>query len=112
MSYRRILVGDVNVGRFWQAIKGARPQLSEVPFLSVTCLDTLEAALEKISDELDFAIVSMVTSVLIDECSAMDVRASAANALDPVVRRIVAAAKKSAHCQVFGDCLFLWVVPF
>ena len=59
--------------------------------------------MEKVSDELDFAIVSMVTSVLIDECSAMDVKASAVNALDPVLRRVVAAAKRSAHCQVI-DC--------
>ena len=100
MAYRRILVGDVNVGRFWQAMQGARPQLKDVPFRQAGCPDTLETALAHVSDEYDLAVVSMVTSVLIEECSAIDIKGSAVNCLEPIIKLIVAAAKRSAHCQV------------
>ena len=105
MSYRRILIGDVNVARFWQSIQAARPQLKEVAFKHASCLDTLETALASVTDEHDYAVVSMVTSVLIDDGSASDVLGSCSNALEASLKRIISAAKKSKNCQVWG-CLF------
>ena len=112
MTLRRILIGDANIGRFWQALKGARPQLKDVQCRQASCLDTLETAHDQVSDEYDLAILSLVTSILLDECSSADVKGSAINAIDPVVRRVVGAAKKSSHCQVLilpGSTVFLFI---
>ena len=109
MSYHRILIGDVNVGRFWQASQAARPQLRDVPFKSASCFDTLEVALDSVSDEHDMALISMMTSVAVEEGSAIDVIGSAKNVFDQVFRRISAAAKKSGRCEVcFLDLLYIF----
>ena len=107
MSYRRILIGDVNVARFWQPMQAARPQLKEVAFKHASCLDTLETALDSVSDEHDYAVVSMVTSVLVEDGSAMDVRGSSVNALEASLKRIIAASKRSMHCQVWCFIFFI-----
>ena len=69
-GYRRLLLGDANLVRFWQAAQSARPQLKDVPIKSASCLYTLESGLELVSDEFDYIIISMMTSVIIDDASA------------------------------------------
>ena len=100
MSYRRIIIGDVNVGRFWLAAQSARPQLREVPLRNTFCLDTLEASLDGVSDELDMVILSVMTSLITEEGSAADVSGSASNIIDQAIRRVVGCAKKSKRCEV------------
>ena len=100
MSYRRIIIGDVNVGRFWQAAQSARPQLREVPLRNTFCLDTLEASLDGVSDELDMVILSVLTSMIVEEGSASDVSGSASNIIDQALRRVIGSAKKSRRCEV------------
>ena len=93
-SYRRLLIADVNVGRFWPSIQ------REVPFRSATCLDALDTALQQVTDEFDYVIVATVTSLLIEEGSAIDAKGSSINALDPFIKLVVAAGRKSPGCEV------------
>ena len=99
-GYRRLLIGDGNLTRFWQAAQAARPHLKDVPIKSAACLFTLEAGLEMVSDEMDYVIVSVVTSVVIDDGNATDVAGSSRNALESVFKRVTASGRKAPHCQV------------
>ena len=108
MSHRVLVLGDANVGRHWQAFQGCRPQLQGVPFRSVSCLDTFDTAMSSVTDELDYVLISVLTSMLLDEGSAQDVRGSCTNILGLVAKRLVAVAKKSSRVEV---CL-IEIAPF
>ena len=97
MAYKRIILGDANIVRFWQASQLARPQLMGVTLKPVSCLDTLDAALGAVNDELDYALVSIVTSMLIDGVSVNDLEVSSHNIIEAAVKRLVATARKSAR---------------
>ena len=98
MTYQRLIIGDSSVSRFWQASQIARPQLLGVLLKPVSCLDTLSSALDSISDELDYAIVSVMTSLLIEECS--DDADGAKGVLEAIVRRVRTAAERSQRVEV------------
>ena len=100
MTYRRLLVGDVAVARFWQAAQSARPQLREVHFRNAVCLETLESSLESVTDAYDLAIFSAMTSLIVEEGSAIDVPGSVRNILDQAFKRVIGCAKKSKRCEV------------
>ena len=100
MTYKRLIVGDAGIVRTWQAAQVSRPQLVGVPLKSATCLDTLTSALSDVTDEYDFVIVSMLTSLLLEEGSAVDARRSCANIMADVFRIVVGAAKKSSRVEV------------
>ena len=100
MAYKRLIIGDVNIVRSWQAAQSARPQLLGVPLRSVTCMDTLDSALSSVTDEYDLVLLSIATGFLIDDGSASDVKASCANVLDDLSRRVAAAAKRAPRAQV------------
>ena len=100
MSYSRLIIGDANVARFWQAAQLARPQLVGVPMRSVSCHDMLASAMEAITDELDYVLVSVLTSFLIEEGSSVDVRSTSFNVMESVVKSLQAAAKKSKRVEV------------
>ena len=106
-GYRRLFIGDANLVRFWLAAQSVRPQLKDVPIKTASCLYTLESGLELVSDEFDYVILSMVTSVVINDASAIDVRGSSQNALEPVFKRVIAVSRKSPHCQVCSVPLLL-----
>ena len=108
MSYHRLVVGDVNVVRFWQAAQLARPQLVGVPLKTVGCVDTLSSALAEVNDALDYVVVSVATTLLLEEATSVDVRGSSLNVFESLVKHITAAAKKSSRVEVFvvfGDWL-------
>ena len=101
MSYKVMIVADANVVRFWDAVQLARPQMVGVSLRPVSCLDTLSAALSDINDGIDYALVSVLTTLLLEEASASDVRASSYNIIRDVVKRVVACAKKSGRVEVY-----------
>ena len=115
MGYRCLFLGDGNVTRFWQASQIARPQLVGVPLHSVSCQNTLEAGLDLINDELDYVLISVLTTFLIEEGTALDVRGSTSNIFKSVLRPVISAATKSSHvevCNFFPFMLGLCVVFF
>ena len=101
MTYSRLILGDSNIVRFWQAAQQARPQLVGVPLKPVSCHDTLTSALSSITDELDYVIVSVLTSFLIEEGSTVDCRKTCFNVIEMVVKGVSCAARKSKRVEVF-----------
>ena len=108
MAYRRLLIGDANVVRFWQAAQVSRPQLNGVSLKAVSCLDTLDSALEGVSNELDYVIVSVVTSFLIEESSQTDISVSSFNVLQNIVKRVMSSAKRAQRVQVRFNQTVFW----
>ena len=100
MTYSRLIIGDASVARFWQASQTARPQLLGVVLKPVSCLDTLSSALDTISNELDYAIVSVLTGILIEEGSSADVPGTTRSVLDAVVKRVCVAADRVPRIEV------------
>ena len=100
MAYKIVLIADANVVRFWDEAQKARPQLLGVSLKPVSCLDTLSSALADVNDGHDLALVSVLTTLLIDEASASDVRGSCYNVIRDVIKRIIATAKKSKRVEV------------
>ena len=100
MTYRRLIIGDPNIVRVWQAAQVSRPCLVGVPLKASSCLDTLNSGLADVNDELDYIIVSMLTSVLTEEGSSLDVCGSASNIISDAFKLISAAARKSSRVEV------------
>ena len=100
MVYKRVILGDANVVRSWQAAQVAMPQLLGVQLYPVSCFDTLSASLESVTTEADFAVVSVVTALLLDEGSGTDVKGTCCNILEGVVKRVCSVAKRHSRVQV------------
>ena len=100
MGYRALLLGDVHVVLSWQAAQTSRPQLVGMPMTAANCLDTLTSGLASVTDELDYVIVSVLSSMLNEEGSAADVRGSCSNIISDAIRVISAAAKRSSRVEV------------
>ena len=100
MSYQLMIVGDANVVRFWEDAQVSRRELVGVSLKPVSCLDTLTSALSDVNDGLDYTLISVLTSLLIDEASSSDVRVSSYNIVRDVVKRIAAAAKRASRVEV------------
>ena len=62
----RLLIGDNNLSKFWPAYQFSRPSLKLSTLVTATDLDALDSALTQV-EEKDQVIVSVLTSVLIDE---------------------------------------------
>ena len=103
MPYSMLIIADGNVTRFWDAAQLSRPQLAGVTLKPVSCLDTLASSLSEVNDGFDFAIISVLTSLLLEEASAADLKGSSLNICQDVVRRVSAAAKRSSKVEV---CVF------
>ena len=100
MTYQFIILGDSNVVRFWEAAQTARPQLMGVSLKPISCMDTLSSALSDVNDGLDFSLISVLTSLLLEEASSVDVKNSCGNIIRDVVKLICAAAVKSKRVEV------------
>ena len=94
------MIGDSNVARSWQSAQAVRRDLVGVPLRSVSCFDTMEAALAEVTAELDYVVMSFDTSLVLDEASPVDVRGSCQNVFESVIKHLVAAAKKSVSVEV------------
>ena len=105
MTYRVLLLGDANVARFWEAAQVARPQLVGMTFKPVSCSDTFAASLQDVNDGFDYVLVSVLTSLLLEECLAAEIEGTSMNIIPDLVKQLCLAAKKSSKVEV---CKF-WV---
>ena len=101
----RLLIGDNNLTKFWPAQQFGRPNLKGSMLVTATDLDTLDHALTQF-DERDQVIVSVLTSILIDEVNSLEVAGSSFNVYSEVVSRLAGMGPRSPSCQVhsFGLC--------
>ena len=113
MTYKRLIVGDANITRFWPECQAARPQLLSAVMKPAKCMDTLSSALADVNDGIDYVIVSVLTSLLLDEASATDVTGTSFNILRDAIKLISATAKKSSKVEVslyISFCVFRLVI--
>lgn len=95
----RLLIGDNNLSRFWPAYQFSRPALKTTQVFTATDLDTLDHGLSQI-DEKDVVIVSVLTSILIEEVNQLEVESSASNVCDQAVSRLLGLCPRTPGCQV------------
>ena len=60
----RLLIGDNNLSRFWNAYQFARPGMKNSSLLTATDLDTFDHALTQ-ADDKEVVIISVFTIVVI-----------------------------------------------
>ena len=97
----RLLIGDNNLSRFWASAQFARSSLKSSVLVTATDLDALDHALTKV-DERDQVIVSVLTSILMEEVNQDEVGPSAFNVCEAAVSRLVGVCPWSPSCQVLG----------
>ena len=95
----RLLIGDNNLTKFWPAQQFGRPNLKGSMLVTATDLDTLDHALTQV-DERDQVIISVFTSILIDEVNSLEVASSSYNICSEVVSRLAGMGPSSPSCQV------------
>ena len=95
----RLLIGDNNLSRFWNAYQFARPGMKNSSLLTATDLDTFDHALTQ-ADDKEVVIISVLTSILIEEANALEVSVSAANVCNEAIARLVGVCPRSPSCQV------------
>ena len=95
----RLLIGDNNLSRFWTAYQFSRPALKTASMITATDLDALDHALTQ-SEEKNVVIVSVLTSILIDEVNPLEARSSAQSVCDQVVTRLLGICPHSPGSQV------------
>ena len=99
----RLLIGDNNLSRFWAAYLFARPGLKSSTLVTATDLDTLDHALTQIEDR-EQVLLSVMTSILIEEANSSDVSVSATNVCNEALSRLVGVCPRSPDCQVWSCC--------
>ena len=100
-----LLIGDNNLSRFWPAYQFSRPNLKHASLLTATDFDTLDHALTQ-AEEKDQVIISVLTSLLIDEVNQLEVESSALNVCEQAVSRLVGFCPQSPSCQVSLSLFF------
>ena len=105
-----VLIGDNNLAKFWPAYQFGRAGLKNSLMLTATDLDTLDLALTQV-EEKDVVILSVLTSILLEEINHLELDSSAYNVCDQVVSRISGLCPGSPSCQVFSLCFLFWFVP-
>ena len=102
----RLLIGDNNLTKFWTAYQVSRPGLKMASHLTATDFDTFDHALSQ-SDEKEQVIVSVLTSLLLEETNQNEIGSSASNIFDQALTRLVGLCPRSPACQVFIHFSFL-----
>lgn len=97
----RLLIGDNNLSRFWPAYQFSRPTLKDATLLTATDFDTLDNALSQ-SDDKAQVIVSVLTSILLEEVNQLEVASSASNIFDQLLVRLMGLCPRSPSCQVIS----------
>ena len=95
----RLLIGDNNLSKFWPAYQFSRPTLKLSTLITATDLDALDGALSQVEDK-NQVIVSVLTSILIDEVNQNEVGSSAFNICEQAVSRLVGLCPANPSCQV------------
>ena len=95
----RLLIGDNNLSRFWPAYQFSRPNLKHVVLLTATDFDTLDHALTQ-AEEKEQVIVSVLTSLLLDEVNQLEVESSSLSICEEAVSRLIGLCPQNPSCQV------------
>ena len=95
----RLLIGDNNLTRFWAAYKFSKPSLNSSVLATATDFDSFDSALSQ-AEEKDQVIVSVLTSLLIEEINQEEIDMSANNICDQAVSRLLGLCPQSPSCQV------------
>ena len=95
----RLLIGDNNLSRFWSAVQFSRPALKSSSLLAATDLDTLDHALSQIEDK-EVIVVSVLTSILLEEVNQLELESSAYNVCEQVVSRLLGMCPQMQSSQV------------
>ena len=78
----------------------ARPSLKNSSLLTATDLDTFNRALSQV-DEKDQVIISVLTSILVEEANCLDVSVLASSVCSEVITRLLGICLPSPICQVW-----------
>ena len=84
----RLLIGDNNLSRYWPAYQFSRPSLKAATMLTATDFDTFDHALAQ-AEEREQVLVSVLTSLLIEEVNQHEVESSAFNVCEQAIARLV-----------------------
>ena len=95
----RLLIGDNNLSKFWPAYQFSRPTLKLSTLITATDLDALDGALSQVEDK-NQVIVSVLTSILLDEINTTEIDVSSLNICSEVVSRLVGFCPQMPSCQV------------
>ena len=95
----RVLIGDNNLSRFWPAYQFSRPSLKTSTLITATDLDTLDQALTQVDDK-EQVLISILTSVLLEEVNQQEIASSAYNVCDQTISRLLGLCPQSPSCQV------------
>ena len=95
----RLLIGDNNLSRFWASFQFSRPALKFSSLITATDLDALDHALSQ-SDEKEQVIVSVLTSIIMEEANQAEISKSAFNICEQAVSRLVGYCPRIPTCQV------------
>ena len=96
----RLLIGDNNLVKFWPAVQFSRPVLKDSIMLTATDLDTYDHALSQVEDR-EVVIISVLTSILMEEVNHLELESSAFNVCEQVVSRLLGMCPSSQGCQFF-----------
>ena len=96
----RLLIGDNNLSKFWPAFQFARPSLKHSVMVTATDLDGLDHALSQ-TEEKEQVIVSVLTSILLEEINQDDISGSAFNICEQAVSRLLGLCPRVPSCQVY-----------
>ena len=98
----RLLVGDNNLTRFWAAFQVSRPALKHSRLVTATDLDALDSALSQTeTEDREQVIISVLTSILLDEVNQLEVENSAFAVFEQTVSRLIGLCPQRPSCQVF-----------
>ena len=95
----RLLIGDNNLSRFWPSYQFGKANLKSSMLLTATDFDTLDHALSQ-SDEKEQVIISVLTSLLLEEISQDELESSVNNIIGEVMTRLGGLCPRSPSCQV------------
>ena len=96
----RLLIGDNNLSKFWPAFQFARPSLKHSVMVTATDLDGLDHALSQ-TEEKEQVIVSVLTSIILEEINQDDISGSAFNVCEQAVSRLLGLCPRVPSCQVY-----------
>ena len=102
----RLVIGDNNLSRFWAAFSHGRPGLKNSVLLTATDLDTFDHALAQVDDRHQ-VIISVLTSILLEEANSVDISVSASNVFNEALSRLVGICPRTPGCQVRSSLLYL-----
>ena len=101
----RLLIGDNNLSRFWPSYQFSRSALKGVQLCTATDLDTFDHGLSQVEDK-SVVVISVLTSILLEEVNQLEVESSAANVCEQTLTRLFGVCPGNLGCQVRNDPLF------